>query len=88
MKVVIKVCEGRLYHPMSCVVLEFVVGEIVGGSECAQYLSLNALNFPIEIGNRIEVAIYLWLPPVMRKRIVLMGKRDCQGGSVAVAPHF
>jgi hypothetical protein len=69
-------------------VLEFIIGEIVSGSDCTQDLSLDALNFPTEIGNWIAVAIYLQLPPVKRERILLMGERDYQGGSVAVAPHF
>ncbi len=68
--------------------LQFIVSEIVRGSDCAQDLSLNALNFPMEIGDWIMVAIYLRLPLVMRERILLMGKRDGQGVSVAVAPHF
>ncbi len=68
--------------------LQFVVGEIVHGSDCTQDLSLDALDFPMEIGNWILVAMYLRLPPVMRERILLKDEGDGQGGSVAVAPHF
>ena len=77
-----------MYHPTSSVVLQFVAGEIACGSDCAQDFLLNALNFPTEIGNWIAVAIYLQLPPVMRERILSMGKGDGQGGSVEVTPHF
>jgi hypothetical protein len=87
-EVVVEVCEGRVYHPMSSIMLQFVAGEIVHGYDCTQDHSLDALDFPTKIGDWIVVAIHLRLPLVTRERILLMGKRDGQGGSVAVAPHI
>ncbi len=43
---------------MSSVVLQFVISEIVGGSDCTQDFTLDALDFPMEIGNWIAVAIF------------------------------